>query len=81
MYLQRLPIDIVKIDKSFTEAVDTDEAGRALLDAIVGFGTALGTRLVAEGIERPEQNAVVVKLGVQNGQGFHYGRPAPTNPL
>src|SRR5205085_6657695 len=81
VYLQRLPIDIVKIDKSFTEAVDTDEAGRALLDAIVGFGTALGTRLVAEGIERPEQNAVVVKLGVQNGQGFHYGRPAPTNPL
>jgi diguanylate cyclase (GGDEF)-like protein/PAS domain S-box-containing protein len=81
VYLQRLPIDIVKIDKSFTEGVDSDEAGKALLDAIVGFGNALGTRLVAEGIERPEQDAVVQKLGVQNGQGFHYGRPKPTSRL
>ena len=76
-YLQRLPIDIVKIDRSFTARVDTDDDGRALLQAIVGFGNALGTRLVAEGIERAEQNAVVQELGCQSGQGFHYGRPAP----
>jgi diguanylate cyclase (GGDEF)-like protein/PAS domain S-box-containing protein len=77
VYLQRLPIDIVKIDKSFTSAVDTDTSGKALLDAIVSFGNALGTRLVAEGIERPGQDEVVQELGVQAGQGFHYGRPAP----
>ena len=76
VYLQRLPIDIVKIDKSFTAGVDEDEAGKALLNAIVGFGTALGTRLVAEGIERQGQDDVVQELGVQNAQGFHYGRPA-----
>jgi diguanylate cyclase (GGDEF)-like protein/PAS domain S-box-containing protein len=76
VYLQRLPIDIVKIDRSFTAAVDSDEAGRALLDAIVGLGTALGTRLVAEGIERPSQDAVVQQLGCQSAQGFHYGRPS-----
>jgi diguanylate cyclase (GGDEF)-like protein/PAS domain S-box-containing protein len=76
-YLQRLPIDIVKIDRSFTASIDTDDDGRALLQAIVGFGNALGTRLVAEGIERVEQNAVVQQLGCQSGQGFHYGRPAP----
>ncbi|MGZ4333804.1 MAG: bifunctional diguanylate cyclase/phosphodiesterase [Gaiellaceae bacterium] len=81
VYLQRLPIDIVKIDRSFTAAVDSDEAGKALLNAIVGFGTALGTRLVAEGIERPGQDAVVQELGVQNAQGFHYGRPAATPEL
>jgi len=81
VYLQRLPIDIVKIDRSFTAAVDEDEAGKALLHAIVGFGTALGTRLVAEGIERSGQDAVVQELGVQNGQGFHYGRPQPTAEL
>jgi EAL domain-containing protein (putative c-di-GMP-specific phosphodiesterase class I) len=81
VYLQKLPIDIVKIDRSFTEAVDTDASGKALLDAIVGFGTALGTRLVAEGIERPGQDEVVQELGVQDGQGFHYGRPSPTNEL
>jgi EAL domain-containing protein (putative c-di-GMP-specific phosphodiesterase class I) len=77
VYLQRLPIDIVKIDRSFTSSVDSDETGRALLDAIVGLGTALGTRLVAEGIERSSQDAVVQALGCQHGQGFHYGRPAP----
>jgi EAL domain-containing protein (putative c-di-GMP-specific phosphodiesterase class I) len=76
-YLQRLPIDIVKIDRSFTATVDSDPEGRALLQAIVGFGVALGTRLVAEGIERPAQNHVVQELGCQSGQGFHYGRPAP----
>ena len=81
VYLQRLPIDIVKIDRSFTAAVDTDEAGKALLNAIVGFGSALGTRLVAEGIERPGQDAVVQALGVQNAQGFHYGRPVETAEL
>ena len=75
VYLQRLPIDIVKIDRSFTAAVDHDAAGRALLDAIVGLGTALGTRLVAEGIERSTQDAVVQELGCENAQGFHYGRP------
>jgi diguanylate cyclase (GGDEF)-like protein/PAS domain S-box-containing protein len=81
VYLQRLPIDIVKIDRSFTAAVDQDEAGKALLHAIVGFGTALGTRLVAEGIEREGQDQVVHELGVQNAQGFHYGKPRPTTEL
>ena len=81
VYLQRLPIDIVKIDKSFTAAVDQDDEGKALLHAIVGFGTALGTRLVAEGIERQGQDDVMQELGVQNAQGFHYGRPKPTAEL
>jgi EAL domain-containing protein (putative c-di-GMP-specific phosphodiesterase class I) len=81
VYLQRLPIDIVKIDRSFTADIDENEGGRALLNAIVGFGTAVGARLVAEGIERSEQDEVVHELGVQNAQGFHYGRPKPTAEL
>jgi EAL domain-containing protein (putative c-di-GMP-specific phosphodiesterase class I) len=76
-YLQRLPVDIVKIDRSFTARVDVDAAGEALLRAIVGLGNALGTRLVAEGIERASQGAVISALGCESGQGFHYGRPAP----
>jgi diguanylate cyclase (GGDEF)-like protein/PAS domain S-box-containing protein len=76
-YLQRLPVDIVKIDRSFTARVDFDAEGEALLRAIVGLGNALGTRIVAEGIERASQGAVIGALGCESGQGFHYGRPAP----
>jgi diguanylate cyclase (GGDEF)-like protein/PAS domain S-box-containing protein len=76
-YLQRLPVDIVKIDRSFTASADTDEDGRALLRAIIGLGDALGTRLVAEGIERASQAELIGVLGCSSGQGFHYGRPAP----
>jgi diguanylate cyclase (GGDEF)-like protein/PAS domain S-box-containing protein len=74
-YLQRLPVDIVKIDRSFTASVDTDAAGEALLRAIVGLGNALGTRLVAEGIERQSQSEVIQDLGCHSAQGFHYGCP------
>jgi diguanylate cyclase (GGDEF)-like protein/PAS domain S-box-containing protein len=74
-YLQRLPVDIVKIDRSFTAAADGGESAEALLRAIVGLGEALGTRLVAEGIERRSQSEVVRKLGCQGAQGFYYGRP------
>jgi EAL domain-containing protein (putative c-di-GMP-specific phosphodiesterase class I) len=88
-YLQRLPVDIVKIDRSFTASVDTDAADEALLRAIVGLGNALGTRLVAEGIERQSQSQVIQDLGCHSGQGFHYGcpeaavvtRPAATSQL
>ena len=74
-YLQRLPVDIVKIDRSFTAGVDSNAADEALLRAIVGLGNALGTRLVAEGIERQSQSEVIQDLGCHSGQGFHYGRP------
>jgi diguanylate cyclase (GGDEF)-like protein/PAS domain S-box-containing protein len=79
-YLQRLPVDIVKIDRSFTANVDTDAQGEALLQAIVGLGNALGARLVAEGIERQAQSDVLHGLGCHSGQGFHYGRPEEAVP-
>jgi diguanylate cyclase (GGDEF)-like protein/PAS domain S-box-containing protein len=79
-YLQRLPIDIVKIDRTFTANVDTDSGHEALLRAIVGLGTALGTRLVAEGIERQSQSEVIHTLGCKSAQGFHFGRPEAAGP-
>jgi diguanylate cyclase (GGDEF)-like protein/PAS domain S-box-containing protein len=75
-YLQRLPVDIVKIDRSFTASVDLDASHKALLRAIIGLGDALGTRLVAEGIERLSQSETVRSLGCGSGQGFYFGRPA-----
>ena len=76
-YLQRLPVDIVKIDRSFTAKIDTGAADLALLEGIVGLGKALGLQLVAEGIERIAQQGIVQDLGCHGAQGFHFGRPAP----
>ena len=76
-YLQRLPVDIVKIDRSFTAKIDSGAADLALLEGIVGLGKALGLQLVAEGIERDAQQGIVQDLGCHGAQGFHFGRPAP----
>ena len=76
-YLQRLPVDIVKIDRSFTARIDSGAADLALLQGIVGLGKALGLQLVAEGIERVAQQGIVQGLGCHGAQGFHFGRPAP----
>jgi diguanylate cyclase (GGDEF)-like protein/PAS domain S-box-containing protein len=75
-YLQRLPVDIVKIDRSFTAKIDSGADHLALLEGIVGLGKALGLQLVAEGIERDAQHGIVQELGCQGAQGFHFGRPA-----
>ena len=76
-YLQRLPVDVVKIDRSFTANIDSGEDDLALLRGIVGLGNALGLQLVAEGIERPEQHGIVHELGCHGAQGFFFGRPEP----
>ena len=76
-YLQRLPVDVVKIDRSFTAKIDSGAADLALLEGIVGLGKALGLQLVAEGIERVAQQGIVQELGCHGAQGFHFGRPAP----
>jgi diguanylate cyclase (GGDEF)-like protein/PAS domain S-box-containing protein len=75
-YLQRFPVDIVKIDRSFTDAIDTGAADLVLLKGIVDLGNALGLNLVAEGIQTPAQHQIVRGLGCHSAQGFYFGYPA-----
>ncbi|MGH8969254.1 MAG: putative bifunctional diguanylate cyclase/phosphodiesterase [Actinomycetes bacterium] len=76
-YLQHLPVDILKIDRSFTAEVDTHPRAAALIDAILVMGSALGLGVVAEGIERPAQVERLRQAGCPLGQGFLYARPQP----
>jgi len=76
-YLRRLPVDIVKIDRSFTAAIDGIDDDLVLLKGIVDLGNALGLTLVAEGIETEHQRRIVGELGCHGAQGFYFGRPAP----
>jgi diguanylate cyclase (GGDEF)-like protein len=75
-YLQHLPVDVIKIDRSFTRDMDGNERAAALVEAILVMGRALDVRVVAEGIERHAQAERLVRAGCGIGQGFLYGRPA-----
>ena len=75
-YLQHLPVDIVKIDRSFTDSIDSEHATLVLLRGIVDLGNALGLKLVAEGIETQSQHDIVLGLGCHGAQGFYFGYPA-----
>jgi EAL domain-containing protein (putative c-di-GMP-specific phosphodiesterase class I)/CheY-like chemotaxis protein len=76
-HLLRLDPDVIKLDRSFVEAIDSDQSAQALASGIVAFGARSGAEVVAEGIEKGEQLAALVELGVQHGQGFHLAMPGP----
>jgi EAL domain-containing protein (putative c-di-GMP-specific phosphodiesterase class I) len=75
-YLKRLPLDIVKIDKSFVDALsEPGPGGVAMIRTVVGFADALHLRTVAEGTERADQLAQLTQLGCGSAQGFVLARP------
>ncbi len=74
-YLQRYPIDILKIDKSFVDVLDEDGVGPVLAGVIVALGKTLQMHTVAEGIETEHQRERVKALGCQLGQGYLFSRP------
>ncbi|RQO62319.1 diguanylate phosphodiesterase [Variovorax sp. KBW07] len=69
--------DFVKIDKLLTQGIASSPQSVALVRAIVGLGNALGTELVAEGVEDAKDLRVLRDLGIAHGQGYLFGRPAP----
>ncbi|MCU1621418.1 MAG: diguanylate cyclase/phosphodiesterase [Frankiales bacterium] len=80
-YLQRLPVDIMKIDRSFvSEAVDSPRA-RLLLASLVSMASVLDLQLVAEGIETQEQLEFLCEMGCELGQGYLFSRPVPLAEL
>lgn len=76
-YLKRLPVDVLKIDRSFVKDLPTDKDDVGLVEAIVAMAKSLGLRLVAEGVETHDQLAFLHSLGVDMLQGFYYS-PALT---
>ena len=73
--LSRLPLDILKIDRSLVQDLGNDPRADAIVRAIVGMAHALGCYVVAEGIETPAQRAKLTALGCDCGQGYLLGRP------
>jgi len=75
--LRSLPIDIVKIDKSFIDEVGHEGQDRALVQSVIHFTHALGMTSVAEGVERPDQYDALGELGCDTIQGYLFARPQP----
>jgi diguanylate cyclase (GGDEF)-like protein len=80
-YLKRLPVDEIKIDRSFISSLTADARDRLIVASTVSLGRALGLDVVAEGVEDEQTLAVLQTLGCDLAQGFLFGRPEPDPPL
>ena len=78
-YLQRFPIDILKIDKQFVSAIDSDEDSRAIVNTVIDLATNLGLSVVAEGVETIEQFHILRDMGCKYGQGYYFSKPVPAD--
>jgi len=78
-YLRNLPIDLVKIDRSFVADLERVDANTAIVQAVVSLAHGLGFEVVAEGIETPTQAARLRALGVDLGQGFNWSPAVPAD--
>ena len=80
-YLKSLPLDKIKIDKSFVQDLLDDEDDATIVRAIIQLGKSLGMQVIAEGVETAEQEAYIIAQGCHEGQGYFYSRPLPAREL
>ena len=80
-YLQRFPVDVIKIDRAFIDGLDVDTGNQAIVSAVLGLARALNLITVAEGVERPAQLAQLAALGCELGQGYLFCRPGPAEQI
>lgn len=80
-YLKSLPLDKIKIDKSFVQDLIDDGDDATIVRAIIQLGKSLGMQVIAEGVETVEQEAYVIAEGCHEGQGYLYSKPLGAREL
>jgi EAL domain-containing protein (putative c-di-GMP-specific phosphodiesterase class I)/GGDEF domain-containing protein len=75
--LHRLPVDVVKLDRSFLSPITEDVASQALVSLVLGLAGPLRVEVVVEGVETPQQRDLLIDLGCRRAQGFLFSRPCP----
>lgn len=78
-YIKQLPLDIIKIDKTFIDDIIEDDYAQAFVKLIVDLSKTIGTKIVVEGVEHKEQFELLKSLGVDYIQGYYFGKPVPAN--
>jgi EAL domain-containing protein (putative c-di-GMP-specific phosphodiesterase class I) len=80
-YLQRLSLNMVKIDQSFVGEIETNESSAFITKAIISMAHSLNVFVLAEGVETEEQLAVLALQGCDEVQGYFFSKPLPTEAL
>jgi diguanylate cyclase (GGDEF)-like protein len=80
-YLKSLPLDKIKIDKSFVQDLIADDDDTTIVRAIIQLGKSLNMQVIAEGVETREQEAYVISEGCHEGQGYLYSKPLAAREL
>ena len=80
-YLKRMPVNEMKIDRTFVKDMASDEDDRSIVDTTISMGHNFGLRVVAEGVEDRETIELLNKMGVDQVQGYYYARPMPVDEL
>ena len=80
-YVQRFPIDIIKIDRSFVTGLGTNPGDGAVVQSMIELSQRLGVHTVAEGIDRPEQVTLLQSLGADLGQGYLFSKPVEASQI
>jgi diguanylate cyclase (GGDEF)-like protein/PAS domain S-box-containing protein len=76
-----LPVDVLKIDKSFVDGLNTNTDDTVIVESVVGLARSLGLEAVAEGVETVEQAEALASMQCAQAQGYHYARPQPASAL
>lgn len=80
-YLKEFPVDILKVDKSFIEAICTNKVNKIIMEALINLAKALKIKVVAEGVETKEQLEVLKDLGCDYYQGYLFSKPVPSEEV
>ena len=76
-YIKQLPLDIIKVDKTFIDDIVDDDYAKAFVKLIVELSKTIGTKICVEGVESREQYEVLSQIGVDYIQGYYFGKPVP----
>ncbi len=79
--LRAMPFTLLKTDRSFMHGIPGDAVAAELLEGIIMLGRTLGLRVIVEGVETPEQEVELLRLGCRVAQGYHLGAPAPPGEI
>ena len=80
-HLRELPVDLLKIDRSFVQAMLEDPNDLGIVDSVIRLAQAFDCPVVAEGMETPEQGAALLLLGCDQAQGYFFSRPLPADHI